>query len=108
MEQRQQLLGLKNIKDMRKQKWTYEENTSALADTGDYETIVLFKSNEDILQTSGDDLEIEDLENFTRILNLIPDLWSHKCDATEFENSLLRKEISSLKEELKTLKNNIK
>jgi len=82
---------------MSKQEWNYTENTTALADTGDYETIVQFTNGLDCLQSDGDEMEVEELKTFCHLLNKMPDLWSHKLDATEFENSQLKKQVEILK-----------
>jgi len=90
---------------MSKQEWNYTENTTALADTGDYETIVQFTNGLDCLETGGDEMEEEELKTFCDLLNKMPDLWSHKLDATEFENSQLRKQVDYLKSALEKISN---
>ena len=90
---------------MSKKEWNYTENTTALADTGDYETIVQFTNGSDCLQTDGDEMEEEDLKTFCHLLNKMPDLWSHKLDATEFENSQLKKQVENLKFALEKIAN---
>ena len=77
-----------------KNKWTYETKTSALADTGDYTSCVWFTNGKDILETSGEDMEQEDCEKFVELLSKMPDLWSHRTDAAEFEVQILKEEIS--------------
>jgi hypothetical protein len=88
---------------MSKQKWSFSTHTSALADTGDYEGYVQFTNGKDILQTSGDELEYEQLQQFCDLLDCMPDLWSHKLDATEFENSQLQKQVEHLKSALEKI-----
>ena len=90
---------------MSKQEWNYTENTTALADTGDYETIIQFTNGLDCLQTGGDDMEDEELKTFCHLLNKMPDLWSHKLDATEFENSQLKKQVEHLRSALENISN---
>ncbi len=81
---------------MSKQKWTYSTHTSAIADTGDYDGCVQFTNGKDILQSSGDEVEEEQLQKFCDLLDLMPDLWSHRCDNAEFENAQLKLEIKRL------------
>lgn len=82
---------------MKNKKWTYKEHTYALADTGDYDGCVQFTNGKDILQTCGDELDEEQLQQFCELLDLMPDLWSHNCDNAEFENSQLQKQVEHLK-----------
>mgnify|MGYP000246922944 CR=1 FL=1 len=81
-------------------KWTYNECSSAIADTGDYDSHVEFTNGKDIWISNGDEMEIEHLKAFCELLNMMPDLWSQKMDNLEFENSLLKKEIEELKNNL--------
>ena len=85
------------------EKWTFKTHTSALADTGDYEGFVQFTNGKDILQTSGDEIEEDQLQQFCDLLDCMPDLWSHKNDAIEFENSQLRKQAEHLKSVLEQI-----
>jgi hypothetical protein len=80
--------------------WTYTEHSSALADTGDYEYWIQFTNGDDILQTSGCELEEEDVQQFCDLLNKMSDLWSHKNDCLEFELSQANKKIKHLEEAL--------
>jgi len=89
---------------MSKQKWSYSVHSNALADTGDYESYVQFTNGKDILQTSGDELEEEQLGQFCKLLDCMPDLWSHKCDSLEFENSQLNEVIMSYKHKVENYK----
>jgi hypothetical protein len=93
---------------MKAQKWSFSTHTSALADTGDYDSYVQFTNGKDILQTSGDELEEEQLQQFCDLLDCMPDLWSHKNDANEFENSQLKKQVEYLKSALEKISNPIK
>lgn len=88
---------------MSKQNWSFKTHTSALADTGDYEGYVQFTNGKDILQTSGDELEEEQMQQFCELLDLMPDLWSHKFDNAEFENSQLKKQVEHLKAALEKI-----
>lgn len=88
---------------MTKEQWKYSEHTHALADTGDYEGYVQFTNGKDILQSCGDEMEEEQLKQFCELLNLMPDLWSHKCDALEFENSQLKQEVAKERDKAKKL-----
>jgi len=83
---------------MAKQKWTFKILTCSLGETGDYDSCIQFTNGNDILQTSGDDIEDYQLQQFCDLLDLMPDLWSHKNDANEFELSQLKKEIETLKQ----------
>ena len=83
---------------MTKDQWKYSEHTYALADTGDYEGYVQFTNGKDILQSCGDEIEEEQLKQFCELLDLMPDLWSHKCDGLEFENSQLSQQLSAERE----------
>lgn len=74
-----------------KNKWIYEIKSYTLADTGDHEEYVVFTNGKDILQSAAEEATEQDLADFCRILNLMPDLWSHNRDALEFENTQLRK-----------------
>ena len=88
---------------MKTQKWTFKEYESALADTGDYESFIQFTNGKDVLQTSGDELEDEDLQKFCSLLDCMPDLWSHKLDNTEFELSLMKKKLEHFEKALKQI-----
>lgn len=88
------------IKMETKQKWTFKEWTSSIGETGDYDSGVEFTNGKDTLQTSGEDLETEDLQKFCELMDMMPDLWSYKTDATEFENSQLKKQVEHLKNAL--------
>jgi hypothetical protein len=89
---------------MSKKKWSFKTHTSALADTGDYEGYVQFTNGKDIFQTSGDELEEEQMQQFCELLDLMPDLWSHKCDNAEFELSQIRKKSEHFEKALKTIR----
>lgn len=80
------------------------EHLSALGETGDYESCVQFTNGKDILQTSGDELEDEQLQQFCELLDCMPDLWSHKNDANEFELSQLKKKTEYFEKALKTIR----
>ena len=88
---------------MSKQKWEFSEHSEALADTGDYDYYVRFTNGKDVLQTSGCELEENQLQEFCNLLDAMPDLWSHKLDATEFENSQLKKQVEHLKSALEKI-----
>lgn len=88
----------------KKEKWSFKTHTSALADTGDYEGYVQFTNGKDIFQTSGDELEEEQMQQFCELLDLMPDLWSHKCDNAEFELSQIRKKSEHFEKALKTIR----
>ena len=88
---------------MSKQNWTYKEWTSAIADTGDYDSGVEFTNGKDTLYSSGGDLETEDLQKFCELLEMMPDLWSRKTDELEFENSQLTKQVEHLKSALEKI-----
>lgn len=75
-------------------KWNYIETSSAIADTGDYNSGVEFTNGKDTLYTNGEDLETDDCKRFCELLDMMPDLWSSKFDAIDFENNQLKKEIS--------------
>ena len=87
-----------------KNKWTFKSVTYALADTGDYDGHVEFTNGVDVLQTSGDELEDEQCKQFCELLDLMPDLWSHRCDNAEFMKSQYEKERNKLKELVLKLK----
>jgi len=89
---------------MSKEKWSFKTHTSALADTGDYEGYVQFTNGKDIFQTSGDELEEKQMQQFCELLDLMPDLWSHKCDNAEFELSQIRKKSEHFEKALKTIR----
>ena len=89
---------------MTKEKWSFKTHTSALADTGDYESYVQFTNGKDIFQTCGDELEEEQVQQFCELLDLMPDLWSHKCDNAEFELSQIRKKSEHFEKALKTIR----
>jgi hypothetical protein len=78
-------------------KWTYKEYTESLADTGDYSSHVEFTNGNDIWFSNGDEMEMQHLEAFCELLNMMPDLYSVKMDSLEFENCQLKKEIEELK-----------
>ena len=42
-----------------KNKWTFNSETHALADTGDYESNTLFMNGKDTLQTNSEDIDDE-------------------------------------------------
>lgn len=89
---------------MKTQKWTFKIDESELADTGDYETFIQFTNGKDVLQTSGDELDDEDLQKFCSLLDCMPDLWSHKLDNTEFELSRLKKKLKHFEKALKQIR----
>jgi hypothetical protein len=78
-------------------KWSFKVETHALADTGDYDSNVQFISNNDILQTCGDEVDEDDCQKFCDLLNLMPDLWSHRCDNAEFMKCQFEEEHQELK-----------
>ena len=84
--------------------WSFKSYTSALADTGDYEGYVQFTNGKDILQTCGDDIEDEQCQQFVELLDLMPDLWSHRTDAAKFELSLIKKRSEHYEKALKTIR----
>jgi len=88
---------------MSKTNWTYKEWTSAIADTGDYDSGVEFTNGKDTLYSNGEDLETEDLKKFCEYLDMMPDLWSRKTDALEFENNQLTKQVEHLKSALEKI-----
>jgi len=85
-------------------KWIFSEKTSPLADTGDYESTTQITNGKDIFQTQAEDIENEQLEQFCKLLDLMPDLWSHKCDNAEFTLGLYKKEYKLMKTLLTVLK----
>lgn len=78
---------------MTRQKWTYSEKSSAIGDTGDYVGFIQFTNGIDILQTSNDEIDEIQMQQFCDLLDAMPDLWSHKLDAAEFEISQLQKKL---------------
>lgn len=90
---------------MSKQKWSFEEKTSSIADTGDYDSQVVFTNGKDTLQTCGDGLDdTAECEVFCELLNKMPDLWSHRTDAAEFELSIMKKRSEHYEKALKTIR----
>jgi hypothetical protein len=87
-----------------KNKWTFSTHTSALGDTGDYEGCVIFTNGKEILQSSGDDLDEEQLQQFCDLLDMMPDLRSHRLDNTEFELSQEKKKSTYYKNALETIR----
>lgn len=85
-------------------KWTFKTESHSLADTGDYDYSVQFIGANDILQTAGDDIDDEQCQLFCDLLNSMPDLWSHRCDNSEFMLSINEKERILLKNLLIKLK----
>jgi len=92
---------------MKKQKWTYTSYCHSLADTGDYDSYVQFTNGKEILQSSGDEMEDEELDKFCELLDLMPDLWSHSLDYTEFELSQLKKKCEYMENNLKIIRDAI-
>lgn len=90
---------------MPKQKWTYEEHSSAIADTGDYSYYIAFTNGKYTLQSSSEEIEEEDLQKFCDLLNLMPDLWCRELDLSQMENSILNRELKELKKEKSTSSN---
>jgi hypothetical protein len=87
-------------------KWTFKAETHALLDTGDYESSIKFIGDKDIIQTCGDELDDDDCQKFCDLLNLMPDLWSHCRENSEFmlymnekERIILKNLLIKLKEE---------
>ena len=80
-----------------KTKWNYRCDTSALADTGDYESSVTFTNGKEILQSNGEEISDKDCQKFCKLLDKMPDLWSHEADSLRFENSQLQKELKNLR-----------
>lgn len=76
-----------------KQEWKFETKTSALGDTGDHTSSVIFTNGKETLETNGEDMEQEDCEKFVELLNLMPDLWSYRTDKAEFELQQVRSEL---------------
>jgi hypothetical protein len=85
---------------MTQQKWTYTAHTSALADTGDHESHVEFTNGKDVLMACGDEMDDDDLQAFCDLLSKMPDLWSVREDATDFERCQLIEEVKHLKDAL--------
>jgi hypothetical protein len=82
--------------EIKKREWTFECRTGSLADTGDYTSEVIFTNGVDTFQTCGDGLEDDDeCQQFCDLLNKMPDLWSYRTDAAEFELSILKRETAS-------------
>lgn len=77
-------------KSKEEMKWKYKLHSEALADTGDYNSWVTFTNGKEIFQSSSEEMEESDLQKFCDYLNMMPDLWSHKLDAAEFELSQLK------------------
>ena len=85
-------------------KWSFKSHCESMADTGDYDSYLQFTNGKDILQTSGDEIEDEECEKFCELLDLMPDLWSHSLDYTEFELSQAKKKNEYLEKALKTIR----
>ena len=79
--------------------WSFKCYTSAIADTGDYDSNVQFTNGKDTLQSCGDEIEDEQCKQFCELLDLMPDLWSHKCDNAEFELSQAKKKNEFLEKQ---------
>jgi hypothetical protein len=94
--------------ESRKNKWAYTIHSSSFGETGDVEEYIRLSNGKDVLQSCGEELEEEQLQQFCDLLNCMPDLWSHNFDATEFENSQLKKQIERLQEENNRLKGLLK
>lgn len=88
---------------MSNQNWSFKCHTSAIADTGDYDSSIIFTNGKDILQTCGDEIEDEQCQQLCELLDLMPDLWSHRTDAAEFELSLMKKRSEHYEKALKTI-----
>ena len=84
--------------------WSFKCYTSAIADTGDYDSNVQFTNGKDTLQSCGDEIEDEQCKQFCELLDLMPDLWSHKCDNAEFELSQAKKKNEFLEKQLKVIR----
>ena len=89
---------------MSKQKWSFKHTSSALGDTGDYNSSIIFTNGSQTLESSGDDIEAEDCERFCELLNMMPDLWSLNVDKAEFELSLMKKRSEHYEKALKQIK----
>jgi hypothetical protein len=87
-----------------KQPWTFKDYTQQIADTGDYSSCVLFTNGEETFETYSEDIDEDELKEFCRILNLMPDIWSHRRDAAEFEVGLYKRERKLLLDLLIKLK----
>lgn len=88
---------------MTKAQWTFKPFTTPLGDTGDHESCVLFTNGKDTLQTSAEELDDEQLQQFCNLLNLMPDLWSHRTDAAEFNLAQETKKAKHLANALKVI-----
>jgi len=89
---------------MSKEKWTFSEWSSAIADTGDYDGGVNLTNGKDVWHTSGEDLEDKDLKKFCSLLDLMPDLWSERTDHAEFMLSQLQKKSDEFEKALIKIK----
>lgn len=89
---------------MSNNKWSFKAETHSLGETGDYDYTVQFIGSNDILQTTGEEMDDDDCQKFCDLLNLMPDLWSYRCDYAEFFLSENEKERIILKELLMKLK----
>ena len=90
---------------MSNNKWSFKAEThNDLNGTGDYYSTVQFIGSNDILQTTGEEIDDDDCQKFCDLLNLMPDLWSYRCDYAEFFLSQNEKENIILKELLIKLK----
>ena len=79
-----------------KNKWAFQSSEHQIADTGDYNNYVEFSNGKDILQTNVDDLEDEQCQQFCDFLNLMPGLWSRRCDEAEFERGLYKSKYNKI------------
>lgn len=84
--------------------WTFSTHSYALGDTGDYDGYVQITNGKDVFQTSGDDIESEQLTQFCELLDLMPDLWSHRQDAYLWKYCELEKQKKDLVDLLNKLK----
>jgi hypothetical protein len=90
---------VKNVEvDKEKKKWSFESKIEPVADTGDYDSYVRFTNGYECLQTDGYNLTDDQCKQFCELLNLMPDLWSHRLDATEWELSQLKQQLAAKEE----------
>lgn len=79
------------------QKWEHKVITHALGDSGDVDYSIQFTNGNETFETnSGEEIEDEELDTFCRLLDLMPDLWSHSCDNAQFQLLQEKKKVQHL------------
>lgn len=89
---------------IKEQKWSFSKRFTSISDKGHFYRYVQFTNGKDTLQTSGDELSDEQLQQFCDLLNCMPDLFSYKCNRTQSMLAQKSKKVKHFENALKAIK----